>query len=129
MNGRLIHQDNTNFKGTNFKTSQRTRGFFGRRNPTYEQDNIVYGNYSKQQISVIQSNEYQYQTELIPECITKEILDFILFGNEVFANDYNLANHSYDYRLFPVILESNEGNLKSSLISLTYAAIVIQSDL
>ena len=108
MAGTLVHLD-VDFKGSDFETSMRTRGFFGRRNPKYKQDNLVKRNYDTVQISMSQENEYQMQAGLVPECITAEIYDFILFGNELFLSDYNLINHSYKFRVYEVELDSNKG--------------------
>lgn len=108
MDGTLVHYE-VDFKGSDFQTSIRTNGFFGRRNPKYKQDNLVKRNYDTVQISMSQENEYQLQAGLVPECITTEIYDFILFGNELFVSDYNLINHSYKFRLYEVELDSNKG--------------------
>ena len=108
LDGELVHLD-TNFKGSGFETSIRLKGFFGRRNPTYTQDNIVKRDYSIVQISMSQDNEHELQTNLIPECITGEVYDFILFGDELRISDYNLINHSYKYILYEVELSSNKG--------------------
>lgn len=108
MDGQLVHFD-TDFKGSDFETSIRTKGFFGRANPTFEQDNLIKRNYKAVQISMSSLNEYEFQAGLIPYCITKEILDFIIFGDELFISDYNLINHSYELRGLPVELSSNKG--------------------
>lgn len=108
MDGTMVHLG-VDFKNSEFETSIRTFGFFGRRNPKYKQDNLVKRNYDTVQISMSQENEYEMQTGLIPECITTEIYDFILFGNELFASDYNLINHSYKFRLHEVELDKNKG--------------------
>lgn len=125
MNGELVHFD-VNFKGTDFRTSVRTIGYFGNRDPKYAQDNIVKRNYDTIQVSMSQENEYQFQTGLLPSCITTEIYDFILFGNEIFANDYNLANHDYSYVKFPVKLSDNKGSnyfapIRDARINLTFS--------
>lgn len=106
MDGFLEHL-NVNFKDTGFSTSLRVGGFFGRREPKHEQDNIVFRNKKVEPISMKQINEYQFQTELLPECITEQIFDFFLFADEMFMNDYNLNNHSYKYKNKPVKLEKN----------------------
>lgn len=108
MDGTMVHYD-TDFRGSDFKTSMRTTGFFGRRDPKYKQDNLVKRNYEVKQISMSQENEYTLQSGLIPECITREIYDFILFGNKLFLSDYNLINHSYRFRLHEAELDSNKG--------------------
>jgi len=108
MNG-LLENENVDFTDTNFESSIRVGGFFGRREPKMEQDNIVYKNKKVNQISVKQQNTYQLQTELLPECITSIIFDLFIFADEMFVNDYNLVNHSYKYINFGVVLEKNNG--------------------
>ena len=53
--------------------------------------------------------EYKYQALQLPDCITEELFDFMLFGKELFVSDYNGNNHSYKYELLPVKLEGNAG--------------------
>jgi len=108
MDGTLVHYG-VDFKGTGFTTSLRTGGFFGRREPEYVQDNLVRRNLKATQIQMSQENEYQYQTCLLPECITEELFDFILFGNELLVSDYNGNNHSYKFTRFEIELKSNKG--------------------
>jgi len=110
MNGKLI-KSNVDFTDTNWKHSLRVPGFFGIREPQFEEDTIVNRHYEKRQISMSQSNEYKFQTNLIPDCLTTEIFDFILFSNDIFMNDYNLNNHSYNFRKFGVKLASNDGSV------------------
>lgn len=108
MNGRL-EKENVDFTGVNWKHSLRVPGFFGRREAQFEEDNIVNRQFEKRQISMKQTNEFKFQTNLIPDCLTNEVLDFILFANDIYFNDYNLNNHSYDFIKFGVKLASNDG--------------------
>ena len=102
QNGTLRHF-NTNFKGSEFKDSLRIEGFFGNKTPKYTQDNIVFSNDVSTQISMSQENEYLYECdELLPKEVTSHLFDFILFGNDIYMNDYNSDNHSYDYVKVPV---------------------------
>jgi hypothetical protein len=97
------------FKNSGFKTTLRTVGFFGHKEREYTQDNLVFSNNEKEeQISSIVENKYKLQINKVPECITNDLFDFILFGNEIFVNDYNIVNHSY-YEKQPVRLDSNSG--------------------
>lgn len=105
----LLEKPSIDFTGSNFATSVRVPGFFGRREPQYEEDNIVNRNYVKRQVSIKQTNEYQFQTQLVPDCITEEIIDFFLFSDNIRMFDYNLNNHSYNYKNFPVKFASNTG--------------------
>lgn len=109
MNG-WIEKDMVMFKGTNWKHSLRLPGFFGRREPKYEEDILVNRSYEKKQISMKQTNEYKFQTNMIPDCLTNEIWDFMLYANEIYMNDYNLNNHSYDYVKFGVRFSNNDGS-------------------
>lgn len=108
MNGRL-EKTNVDFTGIGWKHSIRVPGFFGRREAQFEEDNIVRRDFEKRQISMKQTNEFKFQTNLIPSCVTNEILDFFLFANDIYFNDYNLNNHSYDFVKFGVKFSSNEG--------------------
>ena len=99
---------NVDFTGLSWKHSLRVPGFFGRRNPQYEEDTLIDTNFNDQQVSISQSNQYRFQTKAIPDCITDELHDFILMANEIFVNDYNLNNHSYKFRKFSIKIESTE---------------------
>lgn len=99
----------TDFANSDFKTSLRFGGFFGRREPKYEEDNIIYSNFESSQISMMQTNEYTLQSNLLPSCITQPILDFMLFANDIYINDYNLNNHLRDFIKFPVKFSDNKG--------------------
>ena len=105
----LMEQLDIDFSGSGFKSSLRLGGFFGRREPKYEEDNIVLRSKKVEQISMKMISSYKLQTELIPECMTNQIFDFYLFADELFINDYNLNNHSYSYKKTPVSYENNEG--------------------
>lgn len=108
MSGRL-ERGEIEFSGTGWRHSLRLPGFFGRRDPQYTEDILISTDYNKNQISMSQANAYKFQTNYIPSCLTSELFDFILFGNEIFMNDYNLNNHTYDYVKFPVKISNNEG--------------------
>ena len=65
------------------------------------------------------------ESNLLPECITSEVYDFILFGDRIIANDYNGNNHSYKYSKFEVELSGNKGAkyypaIRDSKINLTF---------
>lgn len=107
MNG-LLEKTKIDFSGTAWKHSVRLPGFFGRREPGFEEDNLINRSFEKKQISMKQVNEYKFQTNLIPYCLTNEFWDFILMANDIFMNDYNLNNHSYDFVKFGVKFASND---------------------
>lgn len=108
MNGRL-EKTGIDFTETGWKHSLRLPGFFGSREPGIEEDNLIRRDYEKEQISARQTNEYKFQTNLIPDCLTDEIWDFILMSNDIYFNDYNLNNHSYKFIKFGAKYASNDG--------------------
>lgn len=108
MNGKLI-KSGVDFTNLNWKHSIRIPGFFGRREPKLEEDILVDKSYNKNQVSMKQDNEYKLQTNYIPSCITSEIWDFFLYGNQIFITDYNLNNHSYNFIKQKVRFSNNDG--------------------
>jgi len=110
MNG-LLQKSGVDFSGTSWKHSIRVPGFFGRREPQLTEDNLINRSFEKRQISMKQTNEFKFQTNLIPDCLTNEIWDFMLMSNDIFMNDYNLNNHSYDFVKFGVKVGSNDGTV------------------
>lgn len=108
QNGLLV-EDNVDFKGTNYKTSLRFRGFFGRTERAFEEDVLFKRDYSSEQVSMNIPREYKFQGLGLPICITEELFDFILLGNELFISDYNKNNHDYTFELKPVRIQDNEG--------------------
>ena len=108
MDGKLVAKD-TDFKDSGYTTSMRLRGFFGRAEYSFEQDNIAKRDYSYMQNTMSSKREYKFQGLQIPECITDELWNFILFGSELYISDYNGNNHSYRYEVLPVKLEGNAG--------------------
>lgn len=108
MNGLLV-DENVDFKGTNFKTSLRFTGFFGNNQPEFEQDNVFRRDYYTEQVSLNVVNKYILQGHKLPDCITFELFNFILKGNDIFCSDYNKVNHSYRYEVLPVELDNSDG--------------------
>jgi len=110
-----LERINTNFKDSDFETGVRVVGFFGNAEDKWTQDNLVYSSkkgqpYFEGQITMENDPEYKYQATYLPECMAKELREVILWGNELFASDYNKNNHSYRYEVFPVVLSDAQGN-------------------
>lgn len=108
IDGKLVAID-TDFLNSGYKTSMRVRGYFGNPEYSFEQDNIAQRDYTFKQNTMSSKREYKFQGLQLPECITDEIFNFMLFGKELFISDYNGNNHSYKYELTPVKLEGNSG--------------------
>lgn len=104
-----INHLGVDFSGTDYTTSLRTKGFFGNRKPRYTiENNIRRSTYAKEPYLMTNEYEYVYQTGILPDCVTSEIFDFMLWGDEIFVSDYNSVNHSYNYTLFPIDLFGSE---------------------
>ena len=93
----------------NYNTSIRLPGFFGRAEPSYTQDNLIHNDYVSRQVSISVENEYTLQSNLLPSCITSEVLYFLLLADDLKITDYNLNNHSYELVKVPVLLQDNAG--------------------
>ena len=106
---------NVNFKGSDYDTSLRIKGYFGNPQDEYEQFNVVhqskkgYKNYTNQ-ITMNNDPSFTFQANNIPECISRELREFIAFGNDLYISDYNLNNHSYRYEVKPVVLDGVDSN-------------------
>lgn len=126
----FLEKNKIKFIGTGWKHSIRVKGFFGNREPQLEQDNLIDRNYRKNQISTHQTNEYKFQTGLIPDCVTDEIFDFFLLSDNIKITDYNLNNHSYNYKRFSVSYEQNSGTVygphtRKAKLNLTFSDKVV----
>jgi len=109
MDGRL-EEIKTDFKNSGFETSLRISGYFGNRTPNIEKEDLVYSSkkgisYYKSQITMKNDDSFSYEAENIPDCISKQWFDFLMFSNDIQISDYNKNNHSYDYELFDVELD------------------------
>lgn len=110
MDGKL-EASGVDFKGSNFDNSLRVAGYFGNQTPDWTQKNIVFS--SKNNIKMFESQvtmsndpTYIFQANNIPECISRQLNELMMFGNQLFISDYNLNNHSYRYELTPVVFDS-----------------------
>lgn len=123
INGKF---ENLGIDFNNYQTSMRLPGFFGRANPQYTQDNIIHSDYTSRQVSISVQNEYSFQSNLLPSCITEELLYFVLLADDLKATDYNANNHDYNIIELPVVLsESSDPSYyvrtRKAKLNLTFA--------
>jgi hypothetical protein len=123
MNG-YLEKDDANFKGMNLMSTLRMRGFFGRRRPKYTEDNIVYRDNEARQVSMIMENEYVFQSNAVPSCITKDLYEYYLMSDKIYLNDYNSNNHDTYIKKSVRLAESQDPtyyvNSKRSRVNLTF---------
>jgi hypothetical protein len=111
MDGKLVEIE-TDFKNSEFETRLRLSGYFGNQSPNLEQENLIYSSssrtgltYYEGQVTMKNDPSYTYQAENLPECISRQLIDFLIFSNDIYISDYNKNNHSYRYNLSPVVID------------------------
>jgi hypothetical protein len=110
MNG-VLEREGLNFKNTNFRHSLRSRGFFGNNNPEWIEDKVVYRTKASNTPTFMNKKDvYVLQTELLPSCITKEIVNFMMFAGDKWFSDYNANNHDYELTRVAVVFDGNQGH-------------------
>ena len=102
--------ENLGITFSNYQTSIRVPGFFGRPEAQYTQDSLIHSDFSSQQISISVEREYQFQSNMLPSCITEELLYFTFLSDDLKVTDYNSNNHKYDIIELPVELGDNGGS-------------------
>jgi len=122
MNGYLRHRD-FDFKGLNWVDGLRVNGFFGNRQPEYEQEHIIYANRQSVQLRSEMINNYTLQTMHVPCCITDTIIEYHNFANSLKITDYNRINHC-DYVQKEVVFDSME-NIEYKSVT-KYAPLLIK---
>ena len=108
MNDFLV-KNNVNFNKTGFKTSLRVRGYFGDPQAVFSKTSKIVGTYQQKDYQKTIDKEYVFEGDNLPECISSEIVYFMLLG-DVFINDYNTNNHQYDLIDIGVTVKENAGN-------------------
>ena len=125
MNGQVVHYE-TDFADSNYFTSVRARGFFGNTNPEYIKSEFISKNNNRKITNDIRvEDSWVLQSELLPECITKEIFYFMLLADDKYITDYNRNNHRYDLKRVPVDLEEQGGvdyfsQIRNARLNLTF---------
>ena len=94
----------------NYETTMRVPGFFGRPEAQYTTDTLIHSDFSSQQISTSVEREYKFQSNMLPSCITEELLYFTFLADNLKATDYNANNHKYDIIELPIELGDNGGS-------------------
>jgi len=105
MNGYLANPD-FDYSGLNWVDGLRVEGFFGNRQPEYEDERIIFRNRQVKQVRSELINKYTCQTMHIPSCITDSIIEYHNFANVILFTDYNKRNHKNSYIQKEVVLDS-----------------------
>jgi len=95
--------EDINFIGANMIDTLRLGGYFGKRQPNTQIDNLIYQNRKIYNVRRENLNVYELKTDFIKVNYTKKILDFyILSESELYISDHNPLNHTKEYKNFAV---------------------------
>lgn len=101
--------NNVDFYGTDFKSSLRFEGFFGREEREYEQTKLVNSSLDSNRVKTRIDKVYKLQATRLPACVSSYLMDFLIVGTRVKVSDYNKNNHSYEIVNLEVDFLSNDG--------------------
>lgn len=88
--------------GINWSDHTRVRGFFGRRETTWEQTEWLDGFLNQRQTQIESIDNYTFKSGLLPKCISYRLLDWTFLSHDIKVTDYNQNNHDYDLINFPI---------------------------
>ena len=90
----------------------RLGGYFGKRQPNTQVDNLIYQNREIYNVRRENLNIYELKTDFIKSNYTKKIIDFyFLSESELYISDHNPLNHTKEYKNLPVsVYETPELN-------------------
>lgn len=105
------------FTNSNFVDGVRFNGFFGKRQPKTEINNLIGKSRRVEKATRENLNEYTLESDPLSICITRQLIDFHLLNeDECFISDHNQSNHDYLLLDKPVVvtntaeIEYKEGN-------------------
>jgi hypothetical protein len=111
--------ENINFIGSNMVDTLRLGGFFGKRQPNTQIDNLIYQNREIYNVRRENLNVYELKTDFIKVNYTRKILDFyILSESDLYISDHTPFNHTSEYKNLavsisetPDVVYAEESNL------------------
>jgi len=113
------------FRGEKWKSMFRVYGYFGNPQPQLERSSYLNTN---RQITDIQDkmyNEYTFETEFVPHCIseliipTQENKSLASISDEILITDYNITNH-FNFVKLPVLITKIKPIHNSSSRKISY---------
>jgi len=98
-----LEQFDINYKNLNWKDCVRIPGMFGFMQPDLQTDKLIYQDRKNVPVKVTDLREYTLYSEMLEECSTKHLTDWILKGDKLLISDFNIMNHRSDFKDFPVL--------------------------
>jgi hypothetical protein len=102
--------ENINFSGSNMTDTIRFYGYFGKRQPNLQTDNLIYQNRQIDNVQRENLNSYEMNSDAITVNYTRKIIDlYFLSESELYISEHHPSNHTSEYKNLPVsISESAE---------------------
>lgn len=94
------------FTGSNCFDTLRVPGIFGKRDPKTEIKQLIDKGYRSVKTTRKNDNQYLLETDLIPYCLSRFLLDLHLTDeDECYISEHNRKSHFYGYIEWPVVLQ------------------------
>jgi len=101
QNGEIFNQYFV-FEGFTWTRYLRVTGFFGFNQPKYEETNIVRSDRSLEQVQDKVISQYEFESYLVPQYVTKQIWFDLALANSIWVTDYNFYNHDQEIASKPI---------------------------
>ena len=103
----FYQKERLDFTNSNFEDTVRFKGFFGKRQPKTEINNLIGKDRKIEKSTRENLNEYTLETAPLDICITRQLIDFHLLNeDQCFATDHNASNHDYLLLDKPVVIKT-----------------------
>ena len=99
-----------NFSGSNMTDTIRFYGFFGKRQPNLQVDNLIYQDRKIENVQRENINVYELSSDPLTINYTRKIIDlYFLSESDLFISEHHPLNHTSEYKNLPVsISETSE---------------------
>lgn len=95
--------ENINFSGSNMTDTIRFYGYFGKRQPNLQVDNLIYQDRTIDNVQRENLNVYELNSDPLTVNYTRKILDlYFLSESDLFISEHHPNNHTSEYKNLPV---------------------------
>lgn len=95
--------EDINFSGSNMVDTIRFYGYFGKRQPNLQIDNLIYQNRQIDNVQRENLNSYELNSDPLTINYTRKLIDlYFLSESELFISEHHPNNHTSEYKNLPV---------------------------
>ncbi|CAB4152052.1 hypothetical protein UFOVP597_47 [uncultured Caudovirales phage] len=92
-----------NFSGSNMADTIRFYGYFGKRQPNIQIDNLIYQNRQIDNVQRENLNSYELDSDPLTINYTRKLIDlYFLSESELYISEHHPLNHTSEYKNLPV---------------------------